>query len=195
MQDRVPLYPGRIQLIPVDGQENTYDLVRADQATQAGDPLNKTTLLKDATAALYGLTSEAVPDDVLSILSKAILNGDSEYTDVNGVAVSQIKIETGSYVGTGTYGSSNPCRLTFKLLPKLLVIQAQSGYCPFMNYGSGGYVGFNDVLVATYSNYSSSLGTDHVWTWSGNTFKWYSDRNAHNQENASGITYKYVAIG
>lgn len=55
MKDRVPLYPGRVKLNPVSGQPNTYDMVRADQPTQEGTPLNKSTLLKDATARKYGL--------------------------------------------------------------------------------------------------------------------------------------------
>lgn len=70
MQDRVPLYPGRVTLTPVSGQANTYDLVRADQATQQGSPLIKATFLKDATAALFGLGTGAVPDDVLAALGK-----------------------------------------------------------------------------------------------------------------------------
>ena len=73
MQDRVPLYPGRVTLTPVFGQANTFDLVRADQPTQEGTPLNKANLLKDATAALYGKTNAAVPDDILSLLSKSTL--------------------------------------------------------------------------------------------------------------------------
>ena len=70
MQDRVPLYPGRVKLTPVSGQENTYDMVRADEPTQEGTPLNKSTLLKDATASLFGLGTDAVPDDVLALLSR-----------------------------------------------------------------------------------------------------------------------------
>ena len=66
MQDRVPLYPGRVTLTPVSGQANTYDLTRADQPTQEGTPLNKASLLKDATAARLGLGTSAVPDDVLA---------------------------------------------------------------------------------------------------------------------------------
>ena len=73
MQDRVSLYPGRVKLEPVAGQANTYDLTRADRPLQEGTPLNKATLLKDATAALYGKTAEAVPDDLLSVLSKSVL--------------------------------------------------------------------------------------------------------------------------
>ena len=70
MQDRVSIYPGRVKLVPVAGQENTYDMVRADSPTQEGTPLNKDSLLKDATAALYGLGTDAVPDDVLTLLSR-----------------------------------------------------------------------------------------------------------------------------
>lgn len=73
MQDRVPLYPGRVTLTPVAGQPNTYDMVRADQPTQNGTQLNKASLLTDATAALFGLGTDAVPDDVLSALSSAAL--------------------------------------------------------------------------------------------------------------------------
>lgn len=70
MQDRIPLYPGRVKMTPVAGQANTYDMVRADDPTQPGTPLNKATFLKDATAALYGLGTDAVPDDVLAALGK-----------------------------------------------------------------------------------------------------------------------------
>ena len=79
MKDRSPLYPGRVTLTPVSGQANTYDIARADQPTEAGTPLNKNTLLKDATAALYGLGSDAVPDEVLEML------GDSIQLEANAV--------------------------------------------------------------------------------------------------------------
>lgn len=69
MQDRVSLYPGRVTLTPVAGQENTYDMKRADQPTQEGDPLSKDTFLKDETSFLYGLDGEAVPDEIFSMLS------------------------------------------------------------------------------------------------------------------------------
>lgn len=63
MKDRVPTYPGRIKLVPVSGQENTYDMERADSPIQEGTPLNKNTLLTDETAAELGLgENEATPD-------------------------------------------------------------------------------------------------------------------------------------
>ena len=70
MQDREPTYPGRVIMTPVFGQANAYDMERADKPLQQGTPLNKATLLKDATAALYGLGTGAVPDDVLAELGK-----------------------------------------------------------------------------------------------------------------------------
>lgn len=71
MKDRISQFPGRVTLTPVSGQANTYDLTRADQPTQEGTPLNKASLLKDATAALFGKTNAAVPDDILRLLSKS----------------------------------------------------------------------------------------------------------------------------
>lgn len=79
MQDRVPLYPGRVKLTPVSGQENTYDMVRADEPTQEGTPLNKATLLKDATAEMFGLDATAVPDDALALLSRLHKGLGNEY--------------------------------------------------------------------------------------------------------------------
>lgn len=83
MQDRIPLYPGRVTMTPVAGQANTFDMVRADDPTQAGTPLNKATLLKDATAALYGLGTGAVPDDVLAELGKYKQYWWSAYSDAS----------------------------------------------------------------------------------------------------------------
>lgn len=61
MKDRLSLYPGRVTLVPVEGQANTYDMVRADQPTEEGTPLNKQTLLSDEVAESLGLSSEANP--------------------------------------------------------------------------------------------------------------------------------------
>lgn len=69
MHDRVSLYPGRVKIEPVAGQANTYDLTRADQPAQEGTPLNKASLLSDATAALMGLDAAATPDGAFAALA------------------------------------------------------------------------------------------------------------------------------
>ena len=116
MQDRVPANPGRVLITPENGSAAYYATVtRADNPTQKGTPLNKASLLKDATAALFGLGTDAVPDDALNAI-KTLING------ANANADTKAKIATGSYTGTGTYGSSNKNSLTFDFEPKLLVV-------------------------------------------------------------------------
>lgn len=117
MQDRVAAYPGRVQLTPVSGQTNVYDLARADDPIQAGTPINKATLLTDAAAAAVEAAAgenspPSLPSQALAMLAAAI-------SDLNGKAV---QMETGGYTGTGTYGSANPCTLTFSFQPSIVII-------------------------------------------------------------------------
>ena len=71
MLDRVPTKPGRVLISPEDGKAAFYaTMARADDPTQEGNPLNKATLLSDATAAMFGFGQEAVPDNVLGFLGK-----------------------------------------------------------------------------------------------------------------------------
>jgi len=68
MEDRVSRYPGRIKLIPVPGQPDTYDVLRADEPVVEGTPINKATLLTDSTAALLGLNDDPEVNDALVAL-------------------------------------------------------------------------------------------------------------------------------
>lgn len=111
MQDRVPLYPGRVTLTPVAGQENTFDMARADQPTQEGTPLNKATLLKDVTASILGLPNTAVPDDAFLALTIGVGTYGfrvkvqlSDGTPVEGATVSGITALTGSTLVSGADG-------------------------------------------------------------------------------------------
>lgn len=71
MKDRKPKYPGRVRLVPVDGQPGVYDIVRADEPEEAGTPINKKSLLTDETAEALGLDPEndPTPDDALYSLA------------------------------------------------------------------------------------------------------------------------------
>ena len=118
MKDRISQVPGRVKLTPVAGEANTFDLVRADQPTQEGTPLNKASLLKDSTAALFGLPNTAVPDDVLAKLWRFPSNLGNEYlwekylveNSIVKQAYFQIVIADSTdsefYYGWGTYGKS-----------------------------------------------------------------------------------------
>lgn len=334
MQDRIPLYPGRVKMTPVAGQANTYDMVRADDPTQAGTPLNKASLLKDATAALFGLTAAAVPDEVLSWIGKYaqywwhrrsspitthpnysyyMVSGAtdyesagattvyyaSEYTVANGQfvltnpssvdvyyngytranvckgkycmsnspygysmyfvpstatvqraedegssgttydvyfdgctyytvtigqweyvqssnrnaypdsgtsggyeyeylgvpfdnAVTAPRIETGSYIGTGSNGSSHKNTLTFSFVPYTVVILYNSSGTPYpgtvfmkgQTLSDG--IGYNQ-------NYSNNYALSVAWV--GKTVSWYSGSTPMQQFNFAGGTYYYFAIG
>ena len=54
--DRIPTYPGRVKLVPVSGQTDVYDLVRADQPVEEGTPINKALFDQKA----YVLTEDVV---------------------------------------------------------------------------------------------------------------------------------------
>ena len=330
MQDRIPLYPGRVKMTPVAGQANTFDMVRADDPTQEGTPLNKATLLKDATAALYGLGTGAVPDDVLAELGKykqywwrripavwhdayatlgdvtSVKTGGNSsssatysisysesysvdslgnvtlvspstlsvsytnYTAINALkghyfksnissvpgiyfvsadapdavretidsvryvyidgaelighaqgytygsaelvnssdrnaypdsgnqdgyeyeylgipfdnAVTAPKIETGSYVGTGTYGQANPNTLTFGFVPKFVFVSSGGGSSSYFLWVQG--------CNKTSGEYNNNLSVV-VASW--NTLSWYSTKDTSSQRNQNAKTYYYIAIG
>lgn len=44
VKDRAPLYPGRVQLNPVPGVPNRFDMSRQDEPTEAGTPFNRRTM-------------------------------------------------------------------------------------------------------------------------------------------------------
>lgn len=195
MKDRVPLYPGRVKLTPVAGQSDVYDMTRADQPTQAGDPINKATLLKDATAALFGLGTDAVPDDVLAKLAGTALIGydvqtesPNRLTDMLGNTILNlpaVQIATGSYVGTGTAGSDNPNTLTFGFVAKLVIVfLSGTTWAMFINNNTS-----ENKAVSATTNYGNN-----AYTFSGNSVSWYANSSNY-QLNGSGTDYYYIAIG
>ena len=93
MKNRLPKYPGRVRLVPVPGQANTFDMVRADEPTEAGTSLSKHNLLKDATAAMFGLDAMAVPDDVFAWLGKYNLHCWESKTLATATKYADIKSE------------------------------------------------------------------------------------------------------
>jgi len=68
MKDRKPRQPGRFLIETESGSQYHAVLTMADDPEEEGTPLNKATLLKDTTAALYGLSGDAVPDDVFAAI-------------------------------------------------------------------------------------------------------------------------------
>lgn len=102
VKDRIPTYPGRIKLIPVAGQANTYDMVRADEPIEPGTPINKA--LFDSIISVIEATVQAV-DNKLFELAQRVTVGSLAVGSVfglyeNGILVPYLKIST-SYEKTG----------------------------------------------------------------------------------------------
>ena len=119
------------------------------------------------------------------------------FADLWGNIIPTIKIETGSYVGTGTYGSSNPNKLTFGFEPKLVLVFAGSSLESFMIIPAfaGNPDGNGSSFIIGGSNacqvYPVSKNVD------GNSLNWWVNgiTQPHIQFNHSGRTYNYIAIG
>ena len=119
-----------------------------------------------------------------------------DFYDLLGNVVPSVKIATGSYVGTGTYGENNPSTLSFSFNPKFVWI--------YRDAGGGGNIAWaigwlSKVAGGSYnpggSNFQGYYGsklTISDWT---ETISWYSTSEAQAQFNSSNITYHYFAIG
>ena len=115
------------------------------------------------------------------------------------------KIQTGSYVGTGTYGSSAPCSLTFDFVPKLVIIQGTGTASSISNdYKIVALNGINTASSLFFENLNTNVG----WflmvaiTWNGNTMQWYAldgyqdvKASSSSQLNSNNNTYYYIALG
>ena len=102
MQDRISVNPGRVLITPENGSAYYATMTRADNPTQDGTPLNKASLLKDATAALFGLGADAVPDDVLGVLSRFQNGLGNEYVWAKGGYSPEYAKVTNKYAWTAT---------------------------------------------------------------------------------------------
>lgn len=71
MYDRQPKYPGRVRMVPVDGQPNVYDMTMADEPTVAGDAPVTANLLQQQVAAVFGLPASATVNDMFKVLVKS----------------------------------------------------------------------------------------------------------------------------
>lgn len=173
--------------LPVD-----FNGVNPVGVTEMGTPLNKATLLTDATATALELAGDdPTVDDALNALNtKAV-------------------IEVVSYVGTGQYGASNPCSISFSKAPKAVF---------FLGTGTGGTmprvydVANKNMLTPNSLTTSYELGRGFYYygdgsytgvpyakiSADGKSISWYAAQNsggeAETQLNASGITYYFLGV-
>lgn len=116
-----------------------------------------------------------------------------DFYDLWGNVIPTVKIATGSYTGTGTYGQGNKNTLTFEFTPKfILILRTVLGG----NLRFGYFFTQNGIFFSCQNGYSSTSPTASDSTsisTSGNSVSWYST-SAESQFNAVALYY-YVAIG
>lgn len=106
--------------------------------------------------------------------------------DYLGVLGEKVSVETGSYTGTGTYGSSNLNTIHLSRTPKLVFITPYNGANRMMLFVFGGN--------SSFSGYSGSASLSYQQIVSdGTDFSWYAN-NADIQLNNSGKKYVYTAV-
>jgi len=109
------------------------------------------------------------------------------------------KIQTGSYVGTGAFGASNPCSLTFLFPPKAVWITVSGDLTHVKQVISHTWIR-GDPFGYVYTFYNNGSARCNL-TWSGNTLSWYGQGYATGidtagiQMNTAGYGYYYAAIG
>lgn len=115
-------------------------------------------------------------------------------------SVLPLRVETGSYVGTGTYGVNNPCSLTLPFEPKLFIVGDTDG-----RKGTRGnylYFALPIFLGDTYEKINWKFGGTTATQYTlmkreGSTISWYINftGSGSDQLNGTGTTYYYYAIG
>lgn len=171
MKDRIPTYAGRVKLIPVPNQPNTYDAVRADEPVQEGTPLNKQTLLNSEVEEEYGLSEDATPSDVfLAIkekLDKSVESGLRGYTTsdfataakvVTLYGVTTLTLEAGMIFMVDFAGSGD------NMMSNVTLNINGTGAYPIMVDGST-YTGLDGKYTGKWSATITYMfnGTHYVW--------------------------------
>ena len=144
---------------------------------------------------ISGLTSTSPASDDL-IPFQDVSSGSAGKTTLSALASAlqsvrgYAKIQTGSYVGTGTYGESNPCSLTFDFVPSVIMVSGRGHYEESQN----------TIVAVNKSPLSTIITVQYPFSvnvnFNGNQVSWYTTaNNPAYQANERNSTYAYAAIG
>lgn len=129
----------------------------------------------------------AISATELQAICDAIVRGETDVSSLVTAMAGKGSVQTGSYVGTGTYGADNKNSLTFSFVPKLVAIGAynpndKDSFPIVIPYGGG-------MTMTSNSYYPQYI------SWSNKTITWYTGNNMRAQLNGQGSIYYYTAIG
>lgn len=145
--------------------------------------------------------SETYPQSQLYTRSQLYTQSqiDSMINTINTALNGKARIQTGSYAGTGTYGASNPCSLTFDFEPQVVflsfckrsIYDNGSSHSDYFNYASSAVSMIRGCpYFATYyvsTNGGGTLYTDGAINkveFNGNRVSWYIDQRFSSNDNA-----------
>lgn len=106
------------------------------------------------------------------------------------------RVQVVSYVGTGTYGSSNPNSLTFDFVPKLVIVALSKDKSNNPNVMPSPSDGWKNMFLWIYGmKITSTTNSEIHFINDGKNLSWYAYSYASSQCNESGSAYTAVAIG
>ena len=208
MQDRIPRYAGRVILTPVEGQINTYDLVRADDPTQQGTPLNTSNLLSGQASATILTLAGAEPTN----LSEAFLQLSKVLYPLKKNAVG---ILPGSWTGTGYSYAAGREQAGITVYGQLTapLVSVETLFTPLAILITKGTSG-EAVVITSPTTERGSNAFNSTGTWYGISLDWQEygvdithttyksssydtppNREFNSGMNNIGVTYYYTVIG
>ena len=105
------------------------------------------------------------------------------------------RVQFGSYVGTGTFGVSNPNTLNLSFTPRFLLVMTGDKYLTYANFALFVYGTTYGISVGPSS---SNKEIPLTMVWGKNSVSWSCNDTSYGQVgqmNNSGTKYRYVAIG
>ena len=208
MQDRIPRYAGRVILTPVEGQLNTYDLVRADDPRQQGTPLNTLNILSNEASAtiltLAGVEPEN-PSEAFIQLSKVLYP----------LKKNAVGILSGSYIGTGYSYAAGHQSAGITVYGQLTadLVSIETLFTPLAILITKGTSG-EAIVITSPTTQRGQQAFNNTNTWYGINLDWQEygldithttyksssadtppEREYNSGMNDIGVTYYYTVIG
>lgn len=212
---------GNVPNVTTNDQTPTYGTPDAVEALKSGEKLSVafgkiraaiTALIKHLRAKNpHGVTADQIGAAIKNHTHSAVditrgilgvARGGTGVSDLKTLAqsISDLHVVTGTYKGTGTYGSNNKTSLTFTSTPKVLLVQpTENGNQKYAQK----YAGFI-VQQGVKQNTNGGVADDALigslyFEWNGSTVAWYSDyisggTAAGFQCNLKDAEYRYIAI-
>ncbi len=126
-------------------------------------------------------------------------NSSNRYELLNPLGAA-FQVATGSYTGTGTFGSENPCTLSFSFIPKLVLITSSDVTAAGASTAIFIHGTANQYSTFKSANDAESAGASvarQIVTWDDDatpSVSWYQSQSAKNQMNIDAKNYYYIAI-